>query len=234
MTKFKKSLAALMAVVSTASALCVPMGASAEETVNNNIESVFINDEFSAMANGDTRSAAAIYNYTLPNYPTERQASNNTCWASSIRSMYIYGFGSGYTKTDTQLKAIAAQGGYSTTDGLNLEGATYVLSKLFTPQSGFNFNVHSTGVLTMQEIKNNVGAGLPVYMHCCDSSFTKGHACVLVGYDLNVSTGVITKLYYFNPALGEIVGSDPYTADSPITVFQGSKMFYWTDSVVLY
>lgn len=75
MTKFKKSFAALMAVVSTASALCVPMGASAANITDNNTQTVSSSDAVYASLGGiyynkddiDSHLSFGFYTCTLKN-----------------------------------------------------------------------------------------------------------------------------------------------------------------------
>lgn len=234
MKNFKSKLVASAMTATVAMSMIGSFGASAAEyDEHNNVESFFISNSITSMANNYNPYLSSLY---FAWYPTEKQPSNSaTCWAYSIRSICRYREQDEYNNSAVTIETLKKEALLYDEDGnidngIKIGTAEKILNSHFPSSDGYN--VHQVSELTFTDMENSIRKACPVYLHgVCTTDSNLGHACVAIGYKYDSQTKELLGLHFYNPATGQLEECDIKNGGFYFKV--GSKEFKVRKSIML-
>ncbi len=186
MKKTKKALATLLAIMSTASALCIPMSAA---TVEQNLNS---QSEITTLS----ASVAANVTYTIGNYSYYAETQvGNSCWASCILSVI---------KWNNSTAGITLSDIYAQTNrlcSLKLSvGDAAPTSAASVITNYYLGTTYKNSALTDSQVINHLVNNQPIIGIFTGSASTY-HNMVIYGYERDANMNII-YYYVMNPQTG--------------------------------
>ena len=216
MKKLKKALATTLAVLSAASALCMPVSASAMNTSTIYDLSQNYNASLPKASSSKTLSVTAC-----------TQEKNNWCWAACTKMLLGY-----YGEDISQEEIVKSVKGTNTAE--DVTGTSLEVKDFLNSYMGLTSFKNNSG--TFATIKTRISVGSPVILFGTESTSggkSTSHAIICYGYDTSNSNNLKLKIIDpYTGSTGTLTCSS--TSAKSFTMTVGSSTYTFSAEALVY